>query len=152
MDNRFENFTYLVLKIGKIIQRIKNIEMTEYGLRAVHVMCIYYLSKFSDGLTNRELANLTFEDKAAISRSLALLQEKEIIVEDSKKYKGKYTLTEYGLKIADYICERSNEAVEESGNDISPEERKQFYFNLRKIERNIEKYYEDLLKTSKKTK
>ena len=43
MGDRFENFTLLIDKLGKIIQKIKNIEMKEYGLKAVHVMCIYQL-------------------------------------------------------------------------------------------------------------
>jgi len=146
MENRFEKFTNLVLKTGKIIQRIKNIEMEEYGLKAVHVMCIYQLSKSLEGLTNKELVKLTYEDKAAISRALDLLKEKEIISSEPKKYNGIITLTEYGNKIADYICEKSDEALEKSGVGVSDQERIALYATLTKIEDNIEEYYNDLLK------
>lgn len=146
MENRFEKFTNLVLKTGKIIQRIKNIEMEEYGLKAVHVMCIYQLSKSTEGLTNKELVKLTYEDKAAISRALDLLKEKEIISSEPKKYNGIITLTEYGNKIADYICEKSDEALEKSGVGVTDKERKALYATLTKIENNIEEYYNDLSK------
>ena len=40
MDDRFENFTVTVLKLGKLVQKIKLFEMESYGLKAIHVMCI----------------------------------------------------------------------------------------------------------------
>jgi len=146
MENRFEKFTNLVLKTGKIIQRIKNIEMEEYGLKAVHVMCIYHLSKSPEGLTNKELVKLTYEDKGAISRALDLLKEKDIISSEPKKYNGIITLTEYGYKVAEYICERSDKALEKSGVGVSDQERIALYATLTKIEENIEEYYSELLK------
>jgi len=146
MENRFENFTYLVLKTGKIIQRIKNIEMEEFGLKAVHVMCIYHLSKSPEGLSNKDLVALTLEDKAAISRAITLLQKKEIINCQVKKYHGIITLTEYGKEIAEYIDKRSDEALEKSGIGVTDQERDELYATLRKIEENIENHYNDLLK------
>ena len=73
MQNRFENFTIGVLKLNKLVQRIKLLEMDDYGLKAIHVMCIYYAA--CRPVTAGELARLTLEDKAAISRALSLLKQ-----------------------------------------------------------------------------
>lgn len=145
MENRFEKFTYLTFKITKLIQKIKNVDVEELGLKAVHVMCIYYLSKNSEGLTSKSLVDLTLEDKAAISRALSLLKKKNLI-----DYKGGYneliTLTSEGDKVAKYIENKSEEALNESSLDISEEDRNVLYKTLDKIERNIEDYYNKISK------
>ena len=43
MEERFKTFTVLISKISRNIKKIKNQEMAEYGLRSVHVTCLYYL-------------------------------------------------------------------------------------------------------------
>ena len=68
MDDRFETFTMAVLRLNKLVQRIKLLEMGGYGLKAIHVMCIYYAAK--GPVTAGELSRLTCEDKAAVSRAL----------------------------------------------------------------------------------
>lgn len=145
MENRFEKFTYLTFKITKLIQRIKNIEVHDLGLKAVHVMCIYNLNMSKDGLTSKELVDLTLEDKAAISRALSLLKKKNLI-----DYKGGYNepiiLTTEGKKVAEYIKIKSEDALVKSSSDVTDEEREAMYSTLSKIERNIEDYYNELLK------
>ena len=79
MDKIFEHFTITILKLNKLVQKIKLYEMQEYGLKAIHVMCGYYLMENPDGLTASELVKLTLEDKAAISRALKTLQEKGFV-------------------------------------------------------------------------
>ena len=148
MENRFEKFTYLTFKTAKLIQRIKNIEMAEAGLKAVHVMCIYYLNKNKEGLTSKALVELTLEDKAAVSRALSLLKEKGYI-EYSGGYNALITLTDEGKKLAMYIDEKSRIALNNSSYDISEDERETFYTTLKKIENNIEEYYNKLLTDSK---
>ena len=39
MEKIFENFTINILKLNKLVNRIKQYEMKEFGLRAIHVMC-----------------------------------------------------------------------------------------------------------------
>ena len=50
MEKIFENFTTNVLRMNKYVNKIKTYEMKEYGLKAIHVMCIYYLSENPNGL------------------------------------------------------------------------------------------------------
>ena len=89
MRERFQTFTVLISKISRNIKKIKNQEMAEYGLRSVHVTCLYYLYS-TDSLTATDLCELCEEDKATISRGLDFLEENGFIVCESrlaKKYK-----------------------------------------------------------------
>ncbi len=146
MGDRFENFTLLIDKLGKIIQKIKNIEMKEYGLKAVHVMCIYHLNQSKEGLTNKELVNLTLEDKAAISRALILLKDKNIIDYEQNKYNGKIKLTQNGKELAKFIHKKTSLALDAGGVGLSDEERIILYRSLGIIQTNLENYYNDLAK------
>ena len=74
MKERFEKFTVLINKISRNIRKIKNQEMAEYGLRATHVSCLYYLYA-AESLTATELCERCEEDKATISRSIDYLEE-----------------------------------------------------------------------------
>ena len=76
MLQRFEDFVTGITVCYKYIQRIKSAEMTEFGLKGTHVMCLFFLHRHPEGLTAAQLCQLCAEDKAAISRSLAVLQEK----------------------------------------------------------------------------
>ena len=70
---RFEAFTGYMLQFNRYIQKIKEIEMQQFGLHAMHTMCLYYLNKNRQGLTSGQLTQLCREDKAAISRCLKQL-------------------------------------------------------------------------------
>lgn len=143
MENRFENFTVTVLKLGKLIQKIKLFEMEDFCLKAVHVMCIYYSGK-RGSVTATELVSLTWEDKAAISRALALLSEKGYVRYDTRKYNSAVTLTEEGKKVYDCISERAAAAVDAGGGSLTDGEREAFYDMLGRIERDLERYYNGL--------
>ena len=43
MIQRFDAFVSGITACYKYIQRIKSMEMTEFGLKGTHVMCLYYL-------------------------------------------------------------------------------------------------------------
>jgi DNA-binding MarR family transcriptional regulator len=144
MEKRFENFTIAILKLNKLVQKIKLYEMKDYDLKAIHVMCIYYLSENPEGLTASELTRSTLEDKAAISRALATLQEREFVKYDSNTYGANVTLTENGEKVAKFITLRAESAVEAGGSSLTDEEREVFYRSLSSIAENLEKYYDSL--------
>ncbi|HIU61240.1 MAG TPA: hypothetical protein IAB69_01135 [Candidatus Coproplasma excrementigallinarum] len=147
MQNRFENFTIGVLKLNKLVQRIKLLEMDDYGLKAIHVMCIYYAA--GRPVTAGELARLTLEDKAAISRALSLLKQNGYINYNTGKYNAEVTLTEEGKKLSEYIEERASHAVEAAGKDLTEEEREVLYKALASVSHNLEEYYNSLQKDKK---
>ena len=146
MEKIFENFTISVLKLNRLVHRIKQYEMREYKLKSVHVMCVYYLSEHREGLTASELMRLTFEDKAAISRALRQLLDNGYVKYDVKKYNSVITLTEEGLKVAEYISLKADKAVKAGSADFSEDERVFFYSSLAQITGNLKNYYEELIK------
>ena len=146
MENIFENFVISVLKLNRLVSRIKMHEMKEYGLKSIHVMCIYYLNASSSGMTASELMRVTFEDKAAISRALALLREKNYIEYDDKKYNSIIKLTADGVGVANYIAQKADKAVAAGMTDMSDEERVVFYKHLNEIADNLIESYSGLSK------
>lgn len=144
MENIFEHFTITILKLNKLVQKIKNYEMQEYGLKTIHVMCGYYLKHHPEGLTASELAKLTLEDKAAISRALKTLLEKGYISYDPNKYNSPIKLTAEGEKLACCISEKADKAVNAGSYQFTEEERCSFYKALGTIAGNLEKYYDEL--------
>lgn len=145
MENRFENFTVAILKLNKLIQKIKLYEMRDYGLKAIHVMCVYYLRTRGE-LTASELSKLTLEDKAAISRAISFLNEKGFVNYDSNKYNAPIKLTDEGIKVSEYINRRADSAVNAGGGFLTEEERINFYSALELIAKNLKNYYENLNK------
>ncbi len=145
MENRFENFTVAILKLNKLIQKIKLYEMRDYGLKAIHVMCVYYLRTRGE-LTASELSKLTLEDKAAISRAISFLNEKGFVNYDSNKYNAPIKLTGEGIKVSEYINRRAESAVNAGGDFLTEEERINFYSALEMIAENLKTYYEKLNK------
>lgn len=144
MENIFENFTITILKLNKLVQKIKNYEMREYGLKTIHVMCGYYLNSHPEGLTASELTKLTLEDKAAISRALKTLQEKGFISYDPNKYNAEIRLTDAGKEFASAIGKKAEKAVRAGSYDFTDEQRNSFYRELDTIANNLENYYNSL--------
>ncbi|MBQ3109578.1 MAG: MarR family transcriptional regulator [Clostridia bacterium] len=139
MIQRFEEFTSNIAKAYKSIIKIKGHEMTEYGLKASNVTCLFHLGKNEDGLTATELCALCMEDKAAVSKSLSLLKEKGYIEQedDNKKYKLKYFITPSGKKVFDEISIVIGQVVSQVGDGLTDEERNVFYKSLGIIVQNL---------------
>lgn len=145
MIQRFEEFTKSISQAYKYIIKIKSHEMTEYGLKASNVTCLFFLGKHSDGLTATELCNFCMEDKAGVSKSLALLKEKGYVFqEDGKKYKTKYFISDSGKKVYEEISIIIEKVVEKVGEGLSDEERNVFYKCLGTILENLSKICESL--------
>lgn len=145
MENIFENFTISILKLNKLVTKIKLYEMEKFGLKSIHMMCLYYLERNEKGLTAGELGRLTLEDKAAISRAVATLHEKGYAEGDLHKYNGNIKLTDEGLKLAKYLDERAECAVTAGKSGSLPDEHRHiFYSILAQIGDNLQHYYSSL--------
>lgn len=140
MEKIFENFTVNILKLNKLVGKIKQFEMEPYGLKAVHVMCGYYLYQNPDGLTASELTKLTIEDKGAISRALALMREKGLVNYDAHTYNSTVTLTSDGKRFAEEVLQKADNAVLAGCADQTEEERRVFYKTLSDIVDNLTAY------------
>lgn len=141
MKERFETFTVLINKISRNIRKLKNLAMSEYGLRSTHVSCLYYL--YSAGsMTATQLCERCDEDKAAISRALDLLEEKGFVTCQSntaKRYNSYLILTEQGKDVSERIFAKVTHILDEIGEGLSEEERTALYQNLMTINDNLVK-------------
>ena len=143
MNQRFENFTYRVIKLYKLVQKIKLTEMKEFDLKGIHVMCIYYLS-VNGKMTASELIKLTLEDKAAISRALKLLAEKKLVTYASDGYNSPVELTQRGISVAEAIEDKAQKAVNAAGGSLTNEQRDNFYECLEIVSTRLEEYYKSM--------
>ena len=137
MINRFQLFVSGVSTCYKYIQRIKNLEMTEFGLKGTHVMCLFFLHHNPDGLTAAQLCQLCAEDKAAISRTIATLKERGYIISGNKKYRALLKLTDDGVVIAEQMDGLIYQWVGFGGDGISDKDRDTFYRVLEHISTNL---------------
>lgn len=142
--DRFEAFTGSILELNRYLQKLKEIEMKPYGLKANHVMCLYYLGRNPDGLTATELTEVCKEDKAAISRSLAQLLEKGLVTgnfpEHKRSYRTKLFLTDAGREMVMTIDRRIDAALTSGSEGLTQEQREAFYAALEIIIRNLSRY------------
>ena len=145
ITDRFELFTTTITQIYKSLQKIKSHEMTEFQLKGTHVMCLFELHKHPEGLTITELSTLCEEDKAAISRTVSELIERELVSNNSeKKYRAPIVLTTQGQEITARINEMAANAAIAGSADMSHEERMTFYQTLTNISDNLKNYIEQL--------
>ena len=138
MIQRFDAFVSGITSCYKYIQRIKSLEMTEFGLKGTHVMCLYYLRQNPGGLTASQLCGLCAEDKAAISRTVSELKSRGYITTLSEKaYRAMLTLTTAGQDIARKFDHLIESWVTAGGDGLSDEERSDFYRALSSIAENL---------------
>lgn len=138
MIQRFDAFVSGITSCYKYIQRIKSMEMTEFGLKGTHVMCLYYLRQNPAGLTAAQLCGLCAEDKAAISRTVSELKSRGYITSLSQKaYRAMLTLTGAGQEIARKFDHLIESWVTVGGDGLSDEERSDFYRILATIAGNL---------------
>ena len=138
MIQRFDAFVSGITSCYKYIQRIKSMEMTEFGLKGTHVMCLYYLRQNPTGLTASQLCGLCAEDKAAISRTVTELKSRGYITSLSEKaYRAMLTLTAAGQEIARRFDHLIEGWVTAGGDGLTNEERLDFYKSLATIADNL---------------
>ncbi|MBP3660827.1 MAG: winged helix-turn-helix transcriptional regulator [Oscillospiraceae bacterium] len=147
MIQRFDAFVSGITSCYKYIQRIKSMEMTEFGLKGTHVMCLYYLRQNPAGLTASQLCGLCAEDKAAISRTVSELKSRGYITTLSQKaYRAMLTLTAAGQEVARKFDQLIESWVTAGGDGLTEEERSDFYKSLSSIAENLRIRIESELK------
>ena len=147
MIKRFETFVTVITDVHRSIQKIKIQEMSDFGLKGTHVMCLFYLQKNPEGLTATQIVKYCEEDKAAVSRTLKELSERNLIMyhdfPGQRRYRSKITLTEKGNEITTAMNKKISHMVEIASEGFSKEERMIFYHVLRKISVNLKETLEN---------
>ena len=139
MLDRFADFMAGITECHRYVLRIKNLEMTELGLKGYHMMCLFCLGRSEEGLTAAQLAAMCFEDKAAISRSIADLENGGYVApaDPNVKYRSTLVLTEKGEKLVEFVNGLVEQWVYMGGDGLTDEERTIFYRALGKIAANL---------------
>ncbi|MCF0106562.1 MAG: MarR family transcriptional regulator [Holdemanella sp.] len=145
MNTRFELFAGNVLELNRCLQKIKDFEMKQYGLRANHVMVMRYLGSNEEGLTSSELTTLCKEDKAAVSRTVSQLIENGLIYhnKNEKTYRSKLFLSESGKQIYERINERVDAILALGGSGLTEEEKQVFFYSMEVILTNLKNYLQE---------
>lgn len=145
--DRFETFTGSILELNRYFQKLKEIEMKPFGLRANHVMCLYYLGKNPLGLTVTQMAETCKEDKAAVSRCLSQLVERGLVrgdfPENKRSYRTRLTLTDTGRELVQKIYQRVDAAMLGGGSGLTEAQRENLYAALKIIINNLSRYIAD---------
>lgn len=138
MIQRFQDFLTGITVCYKYIQRIKNAEMTEFGLKGTHVACMFYLNHNPEGLTSAQLCTLCAEDKATISRTVSDLRNRGYIAPgDGKNYRAPLHLSQAGMEIARQMDPVIKSWVAAGGEGLTEEQREIFYRSLSQISNNL---------------
>ena len=139
MEARFETFTVLINRISRNIRKIKNQEMEHYGLRSVHVSCLYYLYA-EEGLTSAELCERCEEDKATVSRALVFLQEQGYLRDSDavKRYKSPLLLTDRGREVGKTVADKVAKVLDAVSGGLTETERISFYRSLAVISESLD--------------
>lgn len=143
MISRFEQFTFIISKINREIQKIERDEMVKKGYRGAFAIYLAALKRYDEGLTSVQLCELCDKDKAAVSRILAEMEEKGLIEREKNNergYRAKITLTEKGKEVAEFVNKRAETAVKTvSGKVMTDEQREVFYQTMELLYKNLQK-------------
>ena len=95
------------------------------------------------GLQAARLAELCGRDKADVSRSVAAMEEKGLLIRENKPYRAQLYLTEKGKEAAGAVCRRVTVAVEHAGKGYTVAQRKVFYQVLETVTQNLSELCKD---------
>ena len=146
MVSRFEQFSTSIACIYRCIQKIERVEMAKYGLKGPHAQCLLAMSHNPDGLTSGQLCSICDKDKAAISRTIAELEQEGLVercMKGAVRYRALLKLTEQGEMAATQVERQVNQAVEKAGEGMSEAQRVVFYQVLGLIANNLQALCED---------
>ena len=141
MVSRFEHFSASISGISRYIQKIERTEMEKYGLKGASAQCLLAMQRYPDGITAARLCEVCDKDKAAISRILAELEEKNMVCRDDvgpMRYRAMLKLTELGMEAAEHVEQKAKQAVEEVGAGLTDEQRSVMYAALDLIAGNLQ--------------
>ena len=137
MLERFQQFSFIISGINRHIQRLERTEMIKYGYKGSYAQYLVAIQRFKDGVTCTQLSEICDKDKAAVSRTLTILQNKGYIVSEDKKYRARLVLTDSGREVAKRMDDMIEQWVGFGGSGISDEDRATFYRVLESIALNL---------------
>ena len=149
MIRKYELFSSSVSSLYHDIQKIERVEMANFGLKGPHAQVLLVMSRYPEGITSTKLCEVCEKDKAAISRSVAELEQAELVTRaehNGSRYRALLALTPKGVEAARAVSRRARQAVERAGEGLTDEQREIFYSVLAMISENLHGICKDGLK------
>lgn len=140
MEGRYELFSTSISCMYHDIQRIERVEMGKFGLKGPHAQCLLAIRNHSEGITSARLCEILEKDKAAVSRTLAELEQAGMIRREERngtRYRASILLTEQGQQAAEAVSDKARQAVEQAGAGLNDAQREVFYPVLALIAENL---------------
>ena len=142
MVGRFERFSVAITDISRYWHKIAAEEMEKYGLKGTHSIYLTTLYRFPEGITAARLCELCGRDKAEVSRTAAVMEQKGLIRKQGSSYRALLNLTPKGLEAAEHVRSRAALAVELAGKGLTDSQRATFYDALELISGNLQQLSE----------
>ena len=142
MIDRFEQFVSYISAIHRDIQKIEREEMVKFGLKGAYAQYLVAMHRYPEGLTAAELCEVCGKDKAAVSRALAEMESKGLIVKrctNDNQYKALLLLTDFGNEAAEFVRRKAVAAVQIAGQELNDETRTLLYRGLRSVANHIQR-------------
>ena len=149
MVSKYEIVSASASSIYHDIQKIERVEMARFGLKGPHAQCLLAMSRYPEGITAAQLCEVCEKDKAAISRTVAELEQAGMVLRSQRngtRYRANLTLTEQGNAAALAVKDRARLAVELAGDGLDDAQREVFYRVLALIAGNLHTICKDGLK------
>ena len=140
MIGRYELLSSSISSMYHDIQKIERVEMAKYGLKGPHAQGLLAMSRYPEGITATQICDICEKDKAAVSRTLAELEENGLVLRTARngsRYRALLTLTEKGKDAARTGNEKAQIAVELAGAGLDDAQREVFYAVLDVIAGNL---------------
>ena len=138
--NGFDKFSALIFEVSRHWHKITSDEMANFDLKGTYAVYLSAMYRNPEGITAAKLAEICCRDKADVSRAISAMTEKGMVSKSSpnnNSYRATISLTEKGIKTAEYVLEKGNIAVEMAGTGSTPAERALFYRTLETIASNL---------------
>ena len=146
MLTRYEHFSAMISSIHRCIQKIERDEMIRFGYKGAFAQYLTAMTHHPDGVTAAQLCEICDRDKAAVSRAINEMEEKQLIRRHSSgdnAYRARLMLTDKGREAAAFVFQRGSTAVDAVGKDLSPDNRAGFYAALEQIAANLDAVSKD---------
>jgi len=140
MISRYEQFANAISGIYRSIQKIERDEMVKYGYKGAYAQYLAAMLRHPEGVTSVQLCEICDKDKAAVSRMVAEMVEKKLIIRESENdnmYRARLRLTDEGIRAAEYVRQRAVAAVAAGGRGLTDPDRQVFYNTLELIAANL---------------
>lgn len=153
MKDGFERFLTSVTLAHKYVQYIKKREGLVFGLKGFNAICLYFLSKYPEGVTITDLSKRCCEDKSTVSRAVDSLIKKGYVARQytvsGSRRGARMFLTADGKKVAQKVERLIRSITKKIGEGFTQEQIEEFYRTFTIMDKRLAEYCGELEKREK---